>query len=201
MDLNRVAGQALDRLGAQRVLPLDPLPAGWRLGDWSLNLPNVLLAATLVLCIGVTAYSLLRLRRGDTSAWDMRQDDAAEAGAPAQLHLTRAELFAGTGRYVDAIHELLLQCVSDLRRHGAGRLEASLTSREILLRAKLPPASQDALASMVSVVEQTYFGRLPADLLHWQDCRAWFDLIRRALPNPGDEAGHDGAARQMKARA
>jgi hypothetical protein len=44
---------------------------------------------------------------------------------------------------------------------------------------------QDALAGIVARVEETYFGRLPADRLHWRDCRSRFDLIRDALAGHG----------------
>lgn len=180
-DPNTLATRALTHLDAQRDLPLIPLPAGWHLGDWTLNLPDVILIAVLTLCAGILVYTALRLRRRGADPWDMRAGEADAAHAHAQANLQRAEDFAAAGDYMEAMHELLLQCVADVRAARAGRLDESLTSREILQRAKLPPSGEDALADIISRVEWTYFGRRPADMLHWQECRARFDQVRGAL--------------------
>jgi hypothetical protein len=180
-DPNDLAAQALTRLGAQRDLPLLPLTTGWHFGDWSLNQPGLVLLAVLILCAAVLAFTGLRLRRGGADPWDTRVAEADGATAHAQANLQRAETLAAAGLYMEAMHELLLQCVADVRAARTFRLDESLTSREILHRATLPPEGADALADIISSVEWTYFGRRPADALHWQECRARFDQVRGAL--------------------
>jgi hypothetical protein len=180
LPFNGLADHVLAQLGAQRDLPVGPLPPGW-FDHWSLNLPELILILVLLLCVGFIAYSVARLRGGGGSAWDKRPGAAADGGVSAEASLARAEALAAAGRYMEAVHELLLQCVAELRQRGAGRLAESLTSREILQRAQLPPAGQDALAAIIARVEYSYFGRVPADLMHWQECRQRFDRVRAAL--------------------
>ncbi len=179
--LNALAGQVLDRLGAQRELPRVPVPNPWHIGPFFLNFPELVLAAVLLLCVALLAYGLLRMRRfgGDPGATPAGA--AAPGASRGDANLQRAEAFAAVGRYMEAMHELLLQCVADVRQRGAGRLDESLTSREILHRAKLPPVGRDALAGIIARVEWTYFGHRPADAAHWQECRTQFAQLRGVL--------------------
>ena len=170
----------VDHLGAQPDLPRLPLPAGWHWGHFTLDLPQVVLAAVLGLCLAVLITAVVRLRGRGEAGWDARADDAA-AAAPSETHLQRAEAFDAAGQFMEAMHELLLQCVADIRVRGGARLEESLTSREILARAKLPPSGREALAEIILRVERTYFGRSPADPAQWQECRAQFSALRGAL--------------------
>jgi hypothetical protein len=181
--LNKVAGAILDRLGAQRDLPVIPHSDLSWLSRLSLNLPDIVVAG-VVLLGAVTLLAVILRLRGAGKAWDMREDAPADGAEGPEPHLARAEAFAQAHRFVEAMHELLLQGLADIRSHSAGGLDASLTSREILRRAKLPPAARDQLGGIIAQVEWTYFGLRPAGEAAWAECRDRFFALRAALAAP-----------------
>lgn len=178
--LNDAASKVLDQIGAQRDMPTLPLPETSWLDRFSLNMPALMLAAIALLCAAMLAAALLRLR-GRSSAWDMRAPDISSDPNAAARHFDYAEACAADGRFMEAMHELLLQSLSDIRRHSFSRLDSSLTSREILRHANLPPPGRHALGNIIQGVELTYFGLRPATATEWQACRVAFESLRREL--------------------
>ncbi len=85
------------------------------------------------------------------------------------------------GRYVEAMHVLLLQALADMRRRLDEQFADSLTSREILRHTRLSAAGQAALRDIVERVEWTYFGQRPAAEADYQACRASFGTLAQAL--------------------
>jgi hypothetical protein len=182
-NIDAAADQVLHTLGAQRDLPRVPVePISW-FEHLHIQLPDVSLFFILTLCAGILTTTLYRLRRGKTG-WTLPTPDAAAAGENPMAHLQEADQHAAAGRLVEAMHELLLQALSDIRRHAGTRLDASLTSREILHQAPLPPEARDALATIISRVEWTYFGLRPATDSAWQECRAQFTRLTTHLATP-----------------
>jgi hypothetical protein len=168
---------------AQRDLPRVPVePTSW-LDHLHIRLPDISLLVVLTLCAALIATTLYRLRRGQ-AGWALATPLDSSPGENPTAHLLEADRHAAAGRLVEAMHELLLQALSDIRRHAGARLDASLTSREILRQAPLPPEARDALATIISRVEWTYFGLRPATESAWQECRAQFTRLTTHLATP-----------------
>jgi hypothetical protein len=85
---------------------------------------------------------------------------------------------AAQGAFSEAIHRLLLLVQERLRSRIEHGFQSSLTSREILRRAKLAGEPKTAFASLVAAVEITLFGQQAANLATYQLCR---DNSRRVL--------------------
>ena len=114
--------------------------------------------------------------------WDVAGADALQAGggAEAQAQVDADEL-ARLGRFVDAMHVLLLQALADMRRRLDVAIADSLTSREILRRAKVSPVAKSALQEIVGAVERAYFGDHPAGMDDYLSCRTNFAAFVGAL--------------------
>ena len=85
---------------------------------------------------------------------------------------------AAQGAFGEAIHRLLLLVQERLRSRIEHGFQSSLTSREILRRARLAGEAKTAFASLVAAVEITLFGQQAANLATYQLCR---DSSRRVL--------------------
>src|SRR5262249_32243015 len=104
------------------------------------------------------------------------------AGAkPPEQVLAAADDLARQGRFVDAMHVLLLQGLADMRRHLGEQFAESFTSREILRSTKLSDAGREPLRDIITRVEWTYFGKHPAEREDYLACRASFDALAHAL--------------------
>jgi hypothetical protein len=99
--------------------------------------------------------------------------------------LAAADDLARQGRFVDAMHVLLLQGLADIRRHLGEQFADSLTSREILRSTKLSEAGRGPLRDIIARVEWTYFGKHPAERDDYAACRASFDALARAVHGRG----------------
>lgn len=167
------------------------LPTGIDNGGWDLNLPEIDLSTSLIwaaLAIGVAVvlYSIRDeipwLRAGKRAQWS----DDGELGATAsgvQMHgAPAADELAGEGRYVEAMHVLLLNALAEIRRRVGEHFADSLTSREILRRANLPGEGRVLLRDLITRVELSYFGAYPAERDDYLACRRSFDLLVRMLP-------------------
>ena len=122
------------------------------------------------------------LRAGKRAQWS----DDGELGATAsgvQMHgAPAADELAGEGRYVEAMHVLLLNALAEIRRRVGEHFADSLTSREILRRANLPGEGRVLLRDLITRVELSYFGAYPAERDDYLACRRSFDLLVRMLP-------------------
>jgi len=120
--------------------------------------------------------------RGTDRGWAEEAEEGAllATRSPADVLLTADEL-ARAGRYVDAMHVLLLKSLTDIRQRLDEEFADSLTSREILRRARLPAAGATALGEIVLGVERSYFGDHPVGAEDYQACRRHFDELGAAL--------------------
>jgi hypothetical protein len=140
----------------------------------------------LLLACGA-AFILYTLR--DSFTFWRRGDDWTEAGVDGQPGgarsdadaLASADDLARQGRFVDAMHILLLQSLADIRRRLGIEFADSLTSREIVRGTRLPPQGRTSLREIVAAVEWTYFGGYPAALADYTACRKSFEALRHAL--------------------
>ena len=177
--INTLAAKVLTEQGAQSDLPRIAADPGSFLDRFTLDLPDLVLVVIIVACAIVLIRVAMRMR-GGTAEWVM-PGDPQQAGAGAQAHWLAAQGFAASGRLQEAMHELLLQALTDIRRHGGQRLDASLTSREIMRSARLPGPAQDALGGMITQVEWIYFGLRPATAAGWEACLAGYARLGDAL--------------------
>ena len=76
---------------------------------------------------------------------------------------------------------LLLQGLDEMRRRLDQRFADSLTSREIMRRAKVSSNARAALRDIVDWVERAYFGGHPAVAEDYAACRKSFAAFAEAL--------------------
>jgi hypothetical protein len=157
----------------------------------SLQLNQSLLWIALVVGAVLLLYSLRDLvpmwrSSPRTADWEVA-GSAAEGAAPGPLAtaMMAADEVAAQGRFVEAMHVLLLHALTEMRRRRNEHFADSLTSREILRSTRLPEEGRTALRDIVARVEWSYFGEHPADQADYQACRASFDALAQALAGVG----------------
>jgi len=180
-EVQRLADQSIRRLNLQTDLPLVPEPLGL-----NLKIPPEVLWIVIAAAVAVLLYAfrdlipILRASRGE----DWTTDDAGlgdgKVGTPAAA-LGAADQLAAEGRFVEAMHVLLLQGLSAIRVGLDEEFADSLTSREILRSARLSDAGRSSLRDIVDRVELTYFGQRPAALPDYVACRTSFNALTQAL--------------------
>jgi hypothetical protein len=184
-DPRAAAEQAIRRLNLQTELPHDPESRPLRI-----TLPPE--ALWLIAAIGL-ALLLYMLRDmlpalGFASHGDLTADEEGTGGTvarPPEQVLAAADDLAREGRFVDAMHVLLLQGLADIRRHLGEQFADSFTSREILRSTKLSEVGRGPLRDIITRVEWTYFGKHPAEREDYLACRASFDALAHALHGRG----------------
>jgi hypothetical protein len=117
------------------------------------------------------------------SAWDDPSDPAAlrrlrDGRSAAQV---TADDLAQEGRYVEAMHVLLLQALDEMRNRLDQRFADSLTSREIMRRANVSADAKTALRDIIGWVERAYFGAHLAAAGDYAACRRSFVAFADAL--------------------
>ena len=150
-----------------------------------LQLPQEVVWLLLACGAAFVLYSmrdLLTFRRRPTDDWGDSGPDGPDGGTRSDATaLAAADEFARQGRFVEAMHTLLLQSLADIRRRLGIEFANSLTSREILRGTRLPPQGRASLRAIVAAVEWTYFGGYPAALADYNACRRSFEDLRQAL--------------------
>jgi hypothetical protein len=184
-EIDAARDKALRQLDLQLELPTAESEDSW---PWRIRLPPEFIFLALLVGLGVVAYQfkdavpLLRGRRG--REWEdtpVVGDGAPEP--PTIAALTAADELASEGRFVDAMHLLLLQSLAAIRERLDEPFADSLTSREILRGTRLPDAGKASLRDIVTRVEWSYFGKHPAERSDYEACRARFDELVHALPS------------------
>ena len=165
----------------------DRLPKDLTQESWNIGIPPELLWAILAAGLLLVLYTfsdmlpIWRLWGGRgwqaPGATDQPQGLAPSGTDPAAA----ADELGRQGRFVEAMHMLLLLSLSEIRRHLGEQFADSLTSREILRGARLPSQGRALLREIVGRVEWTYFGGYPATLEDYTACRQSFDGLRGVL--------------------
>lgn len=184
-DIARAARDLPRSLDLQTALPmLTPEPAS-HFG--SFDTPRVVLWTVVVIGAAVLAYCLYEIlptigARG--ARWDEPGGDGPAAGAHGvDAVRAAADELAQQGRFVEAMHVLLLQGLDEMRLRLDLRFADSLTSREIVTRANAPAGAKTALRDIIAWVERAYFGDHPVDRNDYDACRRSYvtlDSILRA---------------------
>ena len=160
---------------------------------WNLHLPTWLIYVAATVGAVVIGYLVLDMipgwRARDDDGWATTGDGFLGAAAPADITLAQADELAARGFFVEAMHLLLLHSLAEIRRRLRLEFADSLTSREILRRARLPEEVTGALRSIVTRVELSYFGGYPAAQPDYESCRAGFEALSSVLARGMPAAG------------
>jgi hypothetical protein len=179
------ADAAIRKLDLQTELPRGAEPL-----NWHVNLPPETLWVVVAIALGVLLYAfrdlipILRSGAGGTWAADEIAPGETSPGNQAVI-IGAADELAARGRFVEAMHMLLLHGLAHIRQRLDQQFSDSLTSREILYSTNLPEAARASLRDVVARVELTYFGQRPAGLADYTACRESFNALERSL--------HEGA--------
>lgn len=180
-DPRAAAEQAIRHLGLQTELPRDPEQPVFHI-----QLPAEVVWLMAAVGLGLLLYMFRDMLPvfGFVSRGELEAEEEGIGGTvakPPEQVLAAADDLARQGRFVDAMHVLLLQGLADIRRHLGEQFADSLTSREILRSTKLSAAGREPLRDIVTRVEWTYFGKHPAEREDYLACRASFDALAHAL--------------------
>jgi hypothetical protein len=189
VDAQQAAADAIRQLDLQTELPHGLEPAS-DFFSCHFDLPPAVAMVlwTAIFCAAAfLAYLFLVHARGDLFArWRRSPEDSGTAAGghrpqdPAEV-MTTADELARQGRFVEAMHTLLLQSLADMRQRLGERFADSLTSREILRSSRLPERGRASLREIIARVEWTYFGDHPADAADYHACREKFSELSLAL--------------------
>jgi hypothetical protein len=185
-DAREAARLAIQTLDLQTELPGAPKPEDP--GFWDLYLPPVVVEAilwsALIVGAGIIVWSLAdSLPMFDRSRRIVLPRDGAASATGDALEEAQIEAddLANEGQFVEAMHVLLLQSLTELRHRLGLRFAESLTSREILRLSRISAHARLALANIVGDVERTYFGAQAANLQDYRVCRDNFHAFKLAL--------------------
>jgi hypothetical protein len=179
-----LAGEAVRRLGLQTELPGAAAPSwlNFDLPEWLVEaLAWAVGIGCVALVLGYVFIHLYGIRWRRREAWSESSAESALGVDPAAAPIMRADELAAQGLFVEAMHRLLLEALAVLREGAGERYADSLTSREILGRARLPAAARAALREIITRVEWTYFGGRPAVLGDYEACRAGYRDFAHSL--------------------
>lgn len=155
-----------------------------------LNFPEGLAKAILLIAVAaVVAVILLAIRDHFKGRPPQLEEPSAVVNESSQEEVAArmaqardsADDLAQAGEYTQAMHVLLLQSVTELRRRLAVSIASSLTSREILARTKLNPQARAAFADIIGRVEISYFGFHQPALEDYLACRSSFEHLKQNL--------------------
>ena len=183
--IRQVTEAAIKRLDLQLDLPREA--ETW---SWHFHLPAALVWSGVILGAAVVLYFIARdvlpgLLVGRRAGGEDGVAGTAGEGPPAASPVQAADALAREGRFVEAMHALLLQGLAEIRSRGGAAIAESLTSREILRHLPLPDVARASLGEIVGRVEWSYFGEHPAGAADYSACRESFDRLAAALATGG----------------
>jgi hypothetical protein len=182
--VREAAEHSIKRLDLQVSMPHTPTKLD-DLSGWHFHLPAWLIYVAGTIGALVIGYIVLDMipgwRARDDDGWGTTGTGFLGSADPAEITLAQADELAARGFFVEAMHLLLLHSLAEIRRRLRLEFADSLTSREILRRARLPEEVTGALRSIVTRVELSYFGGYPAAQPDYESCRAGFEALSSVL--------------------
>jgi hypothetical protein len=177
-----LADQAIHKLDLQTELRREEKPEE----PYQLTLPPETIWIAVIVSVMILLYAfrdmIPLLRAGRSGTWAEDETAALQAGPrPPGVVLETADELAAQGRFVEAMHVLLLQALADIRRRLREEFADSMTSREILRSRQVSDALRRPLRDVISRVELTYFGGHPAARDDYLACRTSFAALVEAL--------------------
>jgi hypothetical protein len=190
-DIARAAHDLPRLLDLQTELPLSKPDEAGGLGSLNLDMMRVVLWTLVVVGAAVLAYCLyevLPVFGGVRQRWENSADGGTVAAGSGDAAVrAAADELAAQGRFVEAMHVLLLQGLDEMRRRLDLRFADSLTSREIVSRANAPAGAKAALRDIIQWVEHAYFGDHPVDRNDYDACRRSYVTLDGILGAGGRE--------------
>jgi hypothetical protein len=173
------ADQVIRQLDLQTEFPKQRKP-------WNIQLPRETLWVIIAVALGFLLYAfkdLIPFLNRHGAGVLAGEEEGAGDSAPRnpEVVLEAADELAAQGRFVEAMHVLLLHGLAHIRLRLDQQFSDSLTSREILSSTNLPETARASLRDVVARVELTYFGQQPAGLADYTACRESFNALARAL--------------------
>jgi len=104
-------------------------------------------------------------------------DDQRPARGQAVALLEQADALAAEGRFAEAVHLLLFRSIEDLRQKRTGGVPQSLTAREIQSLSDISARARKALAPIIRIVENSFFGGRAVDRDGWQSARSSYEAF------------------------
>jgi len=182
--VKEAAKDAIKKLNLQVSMPHTPTKLD-NVSGWHLHVPGWLIYVAAAIAVAVIGYVVLdmipRWQARDDDDWGTTGTGLLGSTDPAEITLAQADELAARGFFVEAMHLLLLHSLAEIRRRLRLEFADSLTSREILRRARLPEEVTGALRSIVTRVELSYFGGYPAAQPDYESCRAGFEALASVL--------------------
>jgi hypothetical protein len=176
----QAADEAIRKLDLQTEFPREAEPL-----NLHFNLPPEVLWIVIAVALGILLYAfrdLIPIWRSTAGTWAPEEGVPGEASPGNQaVIIEAADELAARGRFVEAMHMLLLHGLAHIRQRLDQQFSDSLTSREILYSSNLPEAARASLRDVVNRVELTYFGQRPAGLDDYTACRESFNALERSL--------------------
>ena len=169
-------------LDLQTSFPVPKERASWFLPD-----DGVRVLVWIAVACGVAAFAwylmeILPKGFAREARWgDAGQEGLSAAAGTLAAAQDNADDLASQGRFVEAMHVLLLQSVSEMRKRLDVPFADSLTSREILRRAPVSDIARGALADIIAAVERAYFGDYAVEASDYRLCRARVTALSEAL--------------------
>ena len=174
-----LAQQAIQRLDLQTDLLRQPEPF-----QFQINLPPetlwviVILGACMLLYAFRDMIPMFRTSRG--ADWTGDEIGTGETGQPAAgMALGAADDLAAQGRFVEAMHVLLLQALAEIRVRLNEQFADSLTSREILRSNQFSERRAHPLRDVVAASSGPISASIPPDRPTTTACRASFNALAR----------------------
>ena len=103
---------------------------------------------------------------------DMRPDQTA-----ARSLLDEADALARKGQFAEAVHLLLFRSIEDIQTRQSGVVSHDLTAREIGRLSILPDKPRQALAPIIALVEESFFGGRTVDRSGWETARHSYEAF------------------------
>jgi len=178
--VQQAADEAVSRLDLQTEFPRGAEPF-----HWHFDLPPETLWIVIAVGLVVLLYAfrdLIPIWRPGAGTWAQDETALGETTPGDQaVIIEAADELAARGRFVEAMHLLLLHGLAHIRLRLDQQFSDSLTSREILSSTNLPEAARASLRDVVKRVELTYFGRQPAGPADYTACRESFNALAYSL--------------------
>jgi hypothetical protein len=183
-DIQRAAAEAIRTLDLQLELPRDPEEQPWRI-----SLPPEVMwgilacggAVLLYLLVTNFTMDLVPIWRWRRAPEDAVADSAGAGAPPVAAAVIAADELAREGRFVEAMHMLLLQSLAEIRQRLGEHFADSLTSWEILRSTRLSAAGRASLREIITRVQWTHFGEHPAGASEYATCRDRYNELSRIL--------------------
>jgi hypothetical protein len=176
----QAADEAIRKLDLQTEFPRGAEPL-----NLHFNLPPEVLWVVIAIALCILLYAfrdLIPVWRSAAGTWAPEETALGEASPGNQaVIIEAADELAARGRFVEAMHMLLLHGLAHIRQRLDQQFSDSLTSREILHSSNLPEAARASLRDVVARVELTYFGQRPAGRDDYTACRESFNALERSL--------------------